>query len=110
MVDTETSKSAVEKHYDCSYQSWQLHMNQFGAKAKMGYFAPYAKPHFKCAEFGSSSGNIISAMPCKEKIGIELNTCGRNWGKKHLNLTSVDRSTKLVSNSLDMVITTSVSD
>ena len=83
-------------------------MNKFGAKVKMRHFAPYVKPHFKCAEFGSSSGNIIAAMPCREKIGIEVNTCGRKWGKENLNLTSVDRISKLESNSFDMVITTSV--
>ena len=101
-------RTAVEKHYNCEYQEWQLEMNKFGALAKVRYFRPYLKPNYRCAEFGASSGNILAAMPCASKVGIEINPCARKFGEENLNLTYVERASQLKSNSLDLVYTTAV--
>ena len=101
-------KSTVETYYNCEYQQWQLNMNRFGAKAKMRFFRPFVKPNFECAEFGASSGNILAAMPCASKVGIEINPCARKWGEENLNLTYVERASQLKSNSLDLVYTAAV--
>jgi SAM-dependent methyltransferase len=101
----------AEKHYDCAYQEWQLSANKFGAKAKMHYFSPYMrklKNSISCAEFGASSGHILSAMPCGTKVGIEVNACARAWGEEHLGLTYVSKTQLLPSNQIDFIYTTSV--
>jgi Methylase involved in ubiquinone/menaquinone biosynthesis len=83
-------------------------MNQFGAKAKLPYFRPHVTPSSVCAEFGASSGNILGALNCAHKVGIELNACARDWGSKNLGLAYVERTSELRSDSFDFVYTTSV--
>lgn len=107
-----SENTAVENYYDCSYQKWQLGMNKFAAKAKAPYFAPFVKSHFKCAEFGASSGNILSAIPCTQKVAIEINDCARKWGETNLGLEYVARAEELLESgsegTFDFVFTSSV--
>ena len=66
------------------------------------------KNSISCAEFGASSGHILSAMPCGTKVGIEVNACARAWGEEHLGLTYVSKTQLLPSNQIDFIYTTSV--
>ncbi len=56
----------VTSHYDSKYQQWQLSMNEFGSRAQAHYWREFVRPDTRCAEFGSSSGHIISSLRNQE--------------------------------------------
>lgn len=108
-------KTGNEKYYDQKYQTWQLGMNQFGALYKKRYWRDYINETgsaLSCAEFGASSGHILNSMPCRRRVGIELNDAARAYAQEELHLEMVMRTSQLFSrntnNLFDFVLTTSV--
>ena len=112
LVAAELNKKGEElqgnKYYDTKYLNWQVEYNKFGAKVKQHLFRDYTQPHFKCAEFGGSSGYITNSFQCAEKVNIEINPAGREHSEKVLGLRTYKTLREAPVNYFDMVLSTSV--
>jgi len=70
-------------HYDHSYFEWQRTVGEFGAKANLSKFAPHIRATDKVIDFGCGGGYLLSALNCKEKLGIEVNADACVEAAKH---------------------------
>ena len=67
----------AEAHYDADYFRWQRSIGQFSAKANRFKFAPYIASTARVVDFGCGGGYLLAAMPCAERMGIEVNPIAR---------------------------------
>lgn len=87
---------------------WQQPLNKMGALYKKRYWRDFVADDMACAEFGCSMGSILHSMPCREKVGIELNDAARNYAHYELKLDVVRGTSEVPSSSQDFVLSTSV--
>jgi SAM-dependent methyltransferase len=59
------------------YFNWQRAYGQFGGIANSKHFQPYIKEGDCVLDFGCGGGYLLSAIPCRRRIGIEINPAAR---------------------------------
>lgn len=105
---TKGDKTANELYYNETYMDWQRPLNKIGALYKKRYWRDHVANDMACTEFGCSTGFILHSMPCREKLGIELNDAARNYAKSELALDVVQGTSEVPSSTQDFVLSTSV--
>lgn len=101
-------KTVHERYYNETYMDWQLPLNKIGAMYKKRYWRDYVTHDMACAEFGCSTGFILHSMPCREKLGIELNDAARDYAHQKFALNVVQTTSEVLSSSQDFILSTSV--
>mgnify|MGYP001147144506 CR=1 FL=1 len=75
-------KNRAEQHYDQAYYDWQQRIGIFGGKANLFKFEKYIKPDDIVLDFGCGGGDLLNAIKCKEKYGIDINEFARAEAKR----------------------------
>ncbi|MCD4671763.1 MAG: class I SAM-dependent methyltransferase [Anaerolineaceae bacterium] len=60
-------------HYNQEYFDWQTSIGQFGGWANLPKFIQFIKPEDTVLDFGCGGGWLMKNIPCKHKLGIEVN-------------------------------------
>jgi 2-polyprenyl-3-methyl-5-hydroxy-6-metoxy-1,4-benzoquinol methylase len=71
------------QHYDEKYFSWQDRLGHFGGKANLHKFLRYIQPDDQVLDFGCGGGHLLNNIPCKDKIGLEVNDAAREKAKAY---------------------------
>src|SRR5476651_2149980 len=94
--------SATE-HYDEEYFRWQGSHGAFSAKATFHYFAPYVRTTDRVVDFGCGGAYVLSALPCRDRRGIEVNPVARKEAERK-GIKCVESADELDDDWADVVI------
>ena len=68
----------VSNHYDREYFDWQSSVGAFGGWANQSKFVDYIASDNDVLDFGCGGGFLLSGLPCKKKVGVEVNEAAVN--------------------------------
>lgn len=63
----------VTGRYNKDYFSWQKEIGEFAGQANLFYFKDFVRLTENVIDFGCGGGYLLANLPCREKIGIEIN-------------------------------------
>jgi SAM-dependent methyltransferase len=64
-------------HYGSQYFNWQRPIGEFGGWANLTKFSPFVSINDEVLDFGCGGGYLLKNLPCKKRIGVEVNPTAR---------------------------------
>ena len=91
--------------YDKDYFNWQKQVSGEleGAQIEAKKFIPFINNQDIVLDFGCGGGYLLSSIPCRRKIGIEINPYARETAKGYLDEVLSDFQ-RISDNSIDIII------
>jgi len=90
--------------YNQDYFDRQQPVGEFGAWANAPFFQPHLAPGDTVLDFGCGGGFLLRALPCKKRIGVEINPHAAAAAREN-GLEVVADVSNLPKASIDAVIT-----
>lgn len=95
--------SKAFEHYDQDYFDWHRDIGEFGARANRFKFEDQVAETDVVLDFGCGGGYLLKALPCRERLGVEVCPQAREIAEKN-GLEVFETTTALEEASLDVVI------
>jgi SAM-dependent methyltransferase len=96
-----------KKHYDQEYFDWQRNIEVFGGKVNNFAFKPYISNLDNVLDFGCGGGYILANIPCKNRMGIEINPVAREAATAQ-GIKTVENSSQVEDDWADVIISNNV--
>jgi len=90
-------------YYDNEYYIWQKKMGEFGGVADSFKFESFVHTSDTVLDFGCGGGYLLSKLPCKRRIGIELNDIAREQASE-MGIEVYKYATDAPDDSCDLII------